>query len=59
MTQPTPGAHPGATGRASIDAVTADEQETLRLDGSGRTADRVNDPDATRPMSLADLLDSD
>ncbi|GAA2610223.1 hypothetical protein GCM10010399_46290 [Dactylosporangium fulvum] len=59
MTQSTSGAHPVATGRASIDAVTADEQETLRLDGSGRAADRANDPDATRPMSLADLLNSD
>ncbi|MET7426021.1 hypothetical protein [Dactylosporangium sp. NPDC005555] len=31
----------------------ADEQPTVRLD------DRRDDPDATRPMSLADLLNSD
>ncbi|GGM56442.1 hypothetical protein ACFFX1_29425 [Dactylosporangium sucinum] len=54
MTQPTPEA-PVPSGRASVDAVTVDEQETLRLADPNRAAD----PDATRPMSLADLLDND
>jgi hypothetical protein len=48
MTQPTPEA------QSDFESEPADEQETLRLDGADRA-----DPDATRPMSLADLLDSD
>jgi len=49
MTQPTPDNQ--ANFLASTDDVSPDEQETLRLDQP--------DPDATRPMSLADLLDTD
>jgi hypothetical protein len=49
MTQPTPESQSAFL--ASTDEVSADEQETLRLDQP--------DPDATRPMSLADLLDND
>ena len=43
MTQPTPDPTLGET--------SADEQDTLRLDQS--------DPDATRPMSLAELRELD
>jgi hypothetical protein len=55
MTQPSPDpARAAAVGSAPVPApgdVPADNQETVRLDKP--------DPDATRPMSLADLLDSD
>ena len=57
MTQPTPqhgaGAQPGAEAQDSAGAEQppADEQPTMRLAPA--------DPDATRPMSLADLLNSD
>ncbi|MFC5000485.1 hypothetical protein ACFPIJ_21930 [Dactylosporangium cerinum] len=53
MTQPTPETspqhHPDPNPGAGQPA--ADEQPTVRLAPA--------DPDATRPMSLADLLDSD
>lgn len=49
MTQPTPDATPQH--RSDAEQPPADEQPTMRLEPA--------DPDATRPMSLADLLNSD
>ncbi len=55
MTQPTSPQHgPGpsdASGPGDTEQPAADEQPTVRLAPA--------DPDATRPMSLADLLNSD
>jgi hypothetical protein len=54
MTQPTPETPRHGTDahdRADAEQPPADEQPTMRLTPA--------DPDATRPMSLADLLDSD
>ena len=49
MTQPTPEGSPQYG--ADAEQPPADEQPTMRLQPA--------DPEATRPMSLADLLDSD
>lgn len=54
MTQPTPETPqhgPSAEHRLDAEQLPADEQPTLRLAPA--------DPEATRPMSLADLLNSD
>ena len=52
MTQPTPETSPQHhADAAEAEQPAADEQPTVRLAPA--------DPDATRPMSLADLLNSD